>query len=200
MLDKLLAKNIVVQNRISQLKIESNNISKYDINSRNELNITNNVELNNISKYSNNGIKITEQNINNKNLFNNEYNKSKIKISDIEKEKLTISQINTNIKYQSNLTNKTNKINNKTKIDYNSNTLIPIKEIFNFYCCQHNLIGSKGLFEDEGKSIEHLTSSDFYKFCVEYNIPITRQKSLDTYKKSLSTNLSTYNKSRLNEF
>ena len=204
MLERLLAKNIVVQDRISQLKTESNNnISKNEINTKNELNITNNnIELNNISKYSNIGTKLTEQNMNNNRIYN-EYSNSKIKLSEIGKAKLTINQMNTNMNYSKNpviKTNRTYKVNKINKTDNNSKMLASIKEIFLFYSRQHNLIGSKSLFEDLEKKMEHLTSSDFYKFCVEYSIPITRQKSLEIYKKSLTKNPSTYNKSGLMNF
>ena len=86
------------------------------------------------------------------------------------------------------------------EIDNDNKLLISIKEIFNFYCQQHSLVGSKGLFEDIEKNKEHLTSSEFYKFCAEFNLPITRKKSLDIFKKSLSTNPSSYNKSNLMNF
>ena len=195
MLEKLLAKNIVVQERITQLKTESNNITKSEINSKNELNLTNNLEINNISKYSNIVPKITEPNNNNKSVYNNEYdnnNNSIIKINENGKEKLSISQFSTNFKLRKIASTKTNRTN-KT-IDSKAKTLLCIKEIFNFYSRQHSLIGAKGLFEDIEKNKEHLTSSDFCKFCQEYNIPITRQKSLDIYKKSLSITPKTYNK------
>ena len=175
MLEKLLAQNIVFQERITQLKTESN-LSKYELNtkselnSKNELNITNNLEINNISKYSNIMPKLTEQNNNNK--------------TDVVKEKLSVSQLTTNLKFRKVASSKTIRTN-KT-IDANAKTSSRIKEIFNFYSRQHNLIGAKGTFEDIEKIKEHITSSDFYKFCVEFNIPITRQKSLDIFKKSLS--------------
>jgi hypothetical protein len=111
--------------------------------------------------------------------------------------------MNTNMNYSKNpvlKTNRTYKVNKINKTDNNSKMLASIKEIFLFYSRQHNLIGSKSLFEDLEKKMEHLTSSDYYKFCVEYNIPITRQKSLEIYKKSLTKNPSTYNKSGLMNF
>ena len=188
MLERLLAKNIIIEERINQLKNENNtNISKYELNTKNDLNTTNNNELNNISKYSNLGIKITEQNTN-KSILNNE---SKIKISEVGKEKLNISQISTKLKLGKIKTNRTNKIDNNTKI------MMSIKEIFNFYSRQHSLVGAKSLFSDIEKNKEHLNSSEFYKFTVEYKIPITRQKSLEIYKKALSLSPSGYTKSQL---
>ena len=131
MLEKLLAQNIVVQERITQLKTESN-LSKYELNtkselnSKNELNITNNLEINNISKYSNIMPKLTEQNNNNK--------------TDVVKEKLSVSQLTTNLKFRKVASSKTIRTN-KT-IDANAKTSSRIKEIFNFYSRQHNLIGA----------------------------------------------------------
>ena len=122
MLEKLLAQNIVVQERITQLKTESN-LSKYELNtkselnSKNELNITNNLEINNISKYSNIMPKLTEQNNNNK--------------TDVVKEKLSVSQLTTNLKFRKVASTKTIRTN-KT-IDANAKTSSCIKEIFNFY-------------------------------------------------------------------
>ena len=199
MLEKLIAKNIVIQEKISQMKNQKNK-SKNELYPKNEfdnnINITNNIELNNISKISNLGIKLGVSNINkkinsnNKNLAN-EYNYSKIKISDISKPKMTTSQSSTHLKFGKNTTNKT------FKIDSNTKKIMSIQEIFNFYSSQHNSVGTNGLFADIEKNMEHLTSSEFYRFCVEFNIPITRQKSNDIYKKSISSSPSAYNKSHL---
>ena len=184
MLEKLLAKNIIIQDKISQLKTENNNNTlRYEASSKYEHqdnNITNNMEYNNISRYSNMVVKHSESNI----LNHNEYNKIRVK------EKLTISQLNTNLKHgrkntktRSNI--KTEKTNGNKKI-FNS-----IKDIFNFYSRQHNSVGSNGLFADVEKNMEHLTSSEFNRFCSEFNIPIIRQKSYEIYKKSLSIILPT---------
>ena len=201
MLERLLAKNIVIEERISQLKNENNtNISKYELNTKNELNATNNNETNDLSKYSNLGIKITEQNTN-KSALNNEYNNSKMKITESGREKLATSQLSSKLKFGKIPTfSKTIRTN---KLDPNTKIMNSIKEIFNFYSSQHNLVGAKGLFEDIKKNKELLSSSEFYKFTVEYNIPITRQKSLEIYKKTLSLSPNAYTQSQLmdlNEF
>ena len=214
MLEKLIAENIVIEDKISKMKKENNfshnlnklnQINEYQDNINN--NIINNIELNDTSKYSNISVlaKQTESNNNNKSktnksLFNkiniNEYNSGKIRIGDIGKSKLTtISQSSTNIKFGKNTMSK------KTyKKDSQTRAIISIKEIFNFYSRQHNSVGSNGLFSDVEKNMEHLTLSEFYRFCVEFNIPITRQKSSDIYKKSISVTESTYNKSYLMNF
>ena len=202
MLEKLLAKNIVIQDKISQLKSENNNNNnnntiKYELNTKNDYqdaNLTNNMELNDISRYTNIGVKLSESN-NNKTLNNYEYNKSKIKLSDIGKEKMSISQLNTNLKYKKSITTKPNITTDRT--DNNTKISNSVKDIFNFYSRQHNSVGSNGLFADVEKNMEHLTTSEFSKFCVEFNIPITRQKCNDIYKKSLSLSPSKENKSQL---
>ena len=48
--------------------------------------------------------------------------------------------------------------------------------------------------------MEQISSSEFYKFCVEFNIPLTRQKSNDIFKKALTLSTSTYHKLRLMNF
>ena len=202
MLEKLLAKNIVIQDKISQLKSENNNNNnnntiKYEFNTKNDYqdaNITNNMELNDISRYTNIGVKLSESN-NNKTLNNYEYNKSKIKLSDIGKEKMSISQLNTNLKYKKSITTKPNITTDRT--DNNTKISNSVKDIFNFYSRQHNSVGSNGLFADVEKNMEHLTTSEFSKFCVEFNIPITRQKCNDIYKKSLSLSPSKENRPQL---
>lgn len=201
MLEKLLAKNIVIQDKISQLKSENNNNNnntiKYELNTKNDYqdaNITNNMELNDISRYTNIGVKLSESN-NNKTLNNYEYNKSKIKLSDIGKEKMSISQLNAHLKYKKSITTKPNITTDRT--DNNTKISNSVKDIFNFYSRQHNSVGSNGLFADVEKNMEHLTTSEFSKFCVEFNIPITRQKCNDIYKKSLSLSPSKENKSQL---
>jgi hypothetical protein len=185
MLEKLLAKNIVIQDKISHLKSENNNNNtlRYEANSKyehQENNITNNMEYSNISRYSNSVVKHSESNI----LNHNEYSKIRVK------EKLAISQLNINVKHGRKNTKakssiKTEKTNGNKKI-FNS-----IKDIFNFYSRQHNSVGSNGLFADVEKNMEHLTSSEFNRFCSEFNIPIIRQKSYEIYKKSLSIILPT---------
>ena len=213
-LEKLIAENIVIEDKISKMKNENNNynlnlnklnqINEYKDNINN--NIVNNIELNDTSKYSNISAlaKQTESNNNksktNKTLFNkiniNEYNSGKIRIGDIGKSKLTtISQLSTNMKFDKNtLSKKTYKKDSQTK------AIISIKEIFNFYSRQHNSVGANGLFSDVEKNMEHLTLSEFYRFCVEFNIPITRKKSSDIYRKSISVSQSAYNKSYLMNF
>ena len=187
MLEKLLAKNIVIQEKISHLRTENNNYKlRYDTNSKNELQ-----DMNNISKYSNIGHKLSESN----NTSNyNEFNKIR------GNEKLTISQLTTNFKQENGIKNtqksNTNIITDRT--NDNTKILKSIKDIFSFYSRQHNSVGSNGLFADVEKNMVHLTSSEFYRFCMEFSIPITRQKSVEMYKKSIIP--SSEDKTRLMNF
>ena len=50
------------------------------------------------------------------------------------------------------------------------------------------------------KNMEQITSSEFYKFCIEFNIPLTRQKSNDIFKNALTLSTSIYHKLRLMNF
>ena len=98
-----------------------------------------------------------------------------------------------NIKFDKsiNLYNKTN------RTDANAKIMASLKEIFTFYSKQHNSIGAKLLFSDLEKNMEQIGSSEFYKFCVEFNIPFTRKKANEIFKKALTLSTSTYHKLRL---
>ena len=176
-----------LKEKISHLRTENNNYKlRYDTNSKNELQ-----DMNNISKYSNIGHKLSESN----NTSNyNEFNKIR------GNEKLTISQLTTNFKQENGIKNtqksNTNIITDRT--NDNTKILKSIKDIFSFYSRQHNSVGSNGLFADVEKNMVHLTSSEFYRFCMEFSIPITRQKSVEMYKKSIIP--SSEDKTRLMNF
>ena len=197
MLEKLLVNNIIVQNKLTELISQNKNILNNDkeeleLNNNNK---NNNIESNfetsnitNISKIENNNNSIMNSkiiNLKNKNRLN------KVRIKPIIKPKL-----DTNIKFdKSKIITNTNKIN---KAD--SKIMTSIKEIFNFYSRQHNSIGAKLLFSDLEKNMEQIGSSEFYKFCLEFNIPITRLRSNDIFKKALTLSTSTYHKLRLMNF
>lgn len=59
-----------------------------------------------------------------------------------------------------------------------------LKEIFTFYTTQHNLVGQT--FEAVQSKKDHLDLSEFSKFCNEFNLPITRQKLVEIFKKTTS--------------
>ena len=193
MLEKLLVNNIIVQNKLTELISQNKNIlnnekEEFELNNNNNKN--NNIEsmfetsnITNISKIENNNNSIMNSKINN---LKNKNRLNKVRIKPIIKPKL-----DTNIKFDNSkiITNKINKEDLKI--------MASIKEIFNFYSRQHNSIGAKLLFSDLEKNMEQIGSSEFYKFCVEFNIPITRLRSNDIFKKALTLSTSTYHKLRL---
>ena len=194
MLEKLLMNNMIIQNKLSELISQNKNILNNDKEEieLNNINKNNNIESNfetsnitNISRVENNNNSISNSkivNLRKKNKLN------KVRIKPIIKSKL-----DTNIKYdKSKISNKVNKADTKL--------ISSIKEIFNFYSRQHNSIGAKLLFSDLEKNMAQIGSSEFYKFCVEFNIPITRLRANDIFKKALTLSTSTYHKLRLMNF
>ena len=197
MLEKLLVNNIIVQNKLSELKTKNKNIfikenEEFDFNnkefSQRNINIDNNFDSSNISNISK---------IENKNNYKPRINmKKNTKLKEVRIKTIRKPKLDTNIKFDKsiNIYNKTNKPDNNTKI------MASIKEIFTFYSKQHNSIGAKLLFSDLEKNMEQIGSSEFYKFCVEFNLPLTRLKSNDIFKKALILSTSTYHKLRLMNF
>ena len=193
MLEKLLANNIIVQNKLAELKSKNKNI----LNNDEELfqknnNIENNFDSSNISNIS----KIENKNTYNSNTRFNNNPRSNIKLNEVKVKTIRKAKLDTNIKFDKsiNLNSKTN------RKDYNEKIMTSIKEIFTFYSKQHNSIGAKLLFSDLEKNMEQIGSSEFYKFCVEFNIPLTRLKSNDIFKKALTLSSSSYHKLRLMNF
>ena len=194
MLEKLLVNNIIVQNKLTELISKNKNIlnndkEEFELNNNNNKNIESNFEtsnITNISKIENNNNSIMNSKIIN---LKNKNRLSKVRIKPIIKPKL-----DTNIKFDKSkiISNKINKADSKI--------ITSIKEIFNFYSRQHNSIGAKLLFSDLEKNMEQIGSSEFYKFCIEFNIPITRLRSNDIFKKALTLSTSTYHKLRLMNF
>ena len=192
MLEKLLMNNVIVKNKLSELKIKNKNIlnienNEFEFNNKEtNNNINDNFDISNISNISkilNKNYSTVKINMDNKN-----------KLNEVRKKTIRKAKLDTNIKFDKKPLIKTNKKDNDTKI------IESIKEIFNFYSRQHNYIGAKLLFSDLEKNMEQISSSEFYKFCVEFNIPLTRQKSNDIFKKALTLSTSTYHKLRLMNF
>ena len=192
MLEKLLANNIIVQNKLSELKAKNKNILNNDeeFYPKNN-NLENNFESSNISNIS----KIENKNTYNSNIRNNNNLRNNIKLNEVRIKTIRKPKLDTNIKFDKSIN--LNKTNRK---DYNEKIMASIKEIFTFYSKQHNSIGAKLLFSDLEKNMEQIGSSEFYKFCVEFNIPLTRLKSNDIFKKALTLSSSTYHKLRLMNF
>ena len=178
MLEKLLMNNIIVQNKLSELKSQNRTIFEKEDqelnnhNSNKSNNIESNFETSNITSISK--IENNNSNINSKTLNL----KAKPKLNKVRIKAIRKPKLDTNINFdKSKISNKSN------KTDANSKLISSIKEVFNFYSRQHNSIGAKLLFSDLEKNMEQIGSSEFYKFCTEFNIPITRHKSNDIFKK-----------------
>ena len=194
MLEKLLANNIIVQNKIAELKSKNKNILNLEKN-ESELNNNNNIEINfessnisNISKPEN-----KNQNINSKTINRMS---SEIKLNEVRIKTRRKAKLDTNINFDK----KINLNNKPKKNDKNAKIMSAIKEIFTFYSRQHNSIGAKLLFADLEKNMEQIGSSEFCKFCLEFNIPLTKQKAHDIFKKALTLSSSTNHKLRLMNF
>ena len=204
MLEKLLMNNILVQNKLKELitqnktllssptenELNEINTNNKEINKRND-NIENNFDSSNISNVSKT---LNKSSHTNSKVLNNLI-KNKSKLNEVRTKMIRKAKLDTNINFdKSTITNKTNKTDNSTKI------LSSIKEIFTFYSKQHNSIGAKLLFSDLEKNMEQIGCSEFYKFCVEFSIPITRLKSNDIFKKALTLSTQPYHKLRLMNF
>ena len=197
MLDKLLINNMIVQNKLSELRTKNKNILNIE---NNELELdnkeiyiknNNNVEnyfdssnISNISRLENKSASLPKF---------NDIKKNNIKLKEVRTKMIRKAKLDTNIKFDKsiNLYNKTN------RTDANAKIMASLKEIFTFYSKQHNSIGAKLLFSDLEKNMEQIGSSEFYKFCVEFNIPFTRKKANEIFKKALTLSTSTYHKLRL---
>ena len=185
MLEKLLVNNVMVQNKISELKSKNKNILNLE-KSETELNnniIESNFESSNISNISKVDSKITNLN-------------SNIKLNELRIKTRRKAKLDTNIKFDKKID-----INKKTKKnDKNAKIIASLKEIFSFYSRQHNSIGAKLLFADLEKNMEQIGSSEFCKFCMEFNIPLTKQSAHEIFKKALTLSSSTNHKLRLMNF
>jgi len=76
-----------------------------------------------------------------------------------------------------------NNINQLTKDQKIENNL---KEIFNFYSNQHNPMASAPTFEEIAFRQINLDLAEFSKFCIEFEIPITKAKMVELFKKNAS--------------
>ena len=76
-----------------------------------------------------------------------------------------------------------NNINQLTKDQKIENNL---KEIFNFYSNQHNPMASAPTFDEIAFRQINLDLAEFSKFCIEFEIPITKAKVVELFKKNAS--------------
>jgi len=60
-----------------------------------------------------------------------------------------------------------------------------LAEIFEFYCKQQRLIGTKPTFDDLSCALKNLTIGEFANFCKDFNIPISLMKAKEVYNKKV---------------
>ena len=173
MIEKLLAKEIWLEHRIKLLS-EKNNLN-YNTNSLNN--------TNNLGKIAGNTGRTdlsSLDNLENKNLNNNKsqfYNNTH---SYKQLNESTSNSINTNI--INDKSNTTSALTNTNKSKINN----ALQEIFVYYSKQHVLAGYTPLFSDVEQKKSHLDLNEFSKFCIDFRIPIIRQKLVEIFKKSTS--------------
>ena len=147
---------------INETKISS------EISERNKsIILQNNIKQDNINKF----------NIDDKNLFNEENQND---ISQISLPKIDKSHISS--QYSSIYS----KSKNKKIISKEEKRDLAIKEIFFFYSRQHAFVGYKSTFDILKDKMEHMDLSEFYKFCSEFKILVSREKLIEIFKKSAS--------------
>ena len=179
MIEKLLAKEIWLEHRIKLLyeKDKYNNIN--NSNTLNNLNITNNIGrvtgntgISDISSFVNLDTNKNISNINKTLLYNNTTTNKQLNES-------ISNSINTGI---INDKSNTSIISNSSKIKINN----ALQDIFIYYSKQHQIAGYTPLFSTVEQKKLHLDLNEFGKFCVDFRIPILRQKIVEIFKKSTS--------------
>ena len=125
-------------------------------------------------------MKIKEEENKEESISNNIHNKKNINSisnistnSNITKTNLTRSKI---VKFKINLTQ-----SNEEQKMINS-----LKEIFDFYVNQHYPMASAPTFDEIAFRRKNLDLAEFSKFCVEFEIPIAKQKLTELFKKNSS--------------
>lgn len=58
-----------------------------------------------------------------------------------------------------------------------------LKGIFDFYCRQQMLVGKKPTFEEIEKEINNLNLGEFMRFCLDFSIPVPKEKVMDIFKR-----------------
>ena len=183
MIEKLLAKEIWLEHKIKLLMDKKNN---NDIN----LEINYNTYRNNNTKSSDlsNVIGNTSRKIE---INDNEFNQSKKMNGDINTQNikhLTESYSNTQNLGTSNDKSISLISSNTNLTSMKSSPLIinALKEIFLYYSHLHLNVKKNRLFSNLEEKKLHLDLNEFSKFCTDFNIPISRQKLVEIFKKSVS--------------
>ena len=183
MIEKLLAKEIWLEHRIKLLMDKKNN---------NDINL----EIN-YNTYRNNNTKSSDLS----NVIGNTSRKIEINDNGFNQSKKMNGDINTqNIKHLTETYSNTQNLgtsNDKSISLISSNTNLTsmksspliinaLKEIFLYYSHLHLNVKKNRLFSNLEEKKLHLDLNEFSKFCTDFNIPISRQKLVEIFKKSVS--------------
>lgn len=183
MIEKLLAKEIWLEHRIKLLMDKKNN---------NDINL----EIN-YNTYRNNNTKSSDLS----NVIGNTSRKIEINDNRFNQSKKMNGDINTqNIKHLTETYSNTQNLgtsNDKSISLISSNTNLTskksspliinaLKEIFLYYSHLHLNVKKNRLFSNLEEKKLHLDLNEFSKFCTDFNIPISRQKLVEIFKKSVS--------------
>ena len=183
MIEKLLAKEIWLEHRIKLLMDKKNN---------NDINL----EIN-YNTYRNNNTKSSDLS----NVIGNTSRKIEINDNGFNQSKKMNGDINTqNIKHLTETYSNTQNLgtsNDKSISLISSNTNLTsmkssplminaLKEIFLYYSHLHLNVKKNRLFSNLEEKKLHLDLNEFSKFCSDFNIPISRQKLVEIFKKSVS--------------
>ena len=183
MIEKLLAKEIWLEHKIKLLMDKKNN---------NDINL----EIN-YNTYRNNNTKSSDLS----NVIGNTSRKIEINDNGFNQSKKMNGDINTqNIKHLTESYSNTQNLgtsNDKSISLISSNTNLTsmksspliinaLKEIFLYYSHLHLNVKKNRLFSNLEEKKLHLDLNEFSKFCTDFNIPISRQKLVEIFKKSVS--------------
>ena len=175
MIEKLLAKEIWLEHRIKLLSEKNNsNYNSNSLNNRNTMGkVGGNTGTSELSYLDNLENKNINANNNKSQFYNNTHSNRQLNES-------TSNSINTNI--LNDKSNTTSALANTSKSKINN----ALQEIFTYYSKQHILAGYTPLFSNIEQKKSHLDLHEFSKFCIDFRIPILRQKLVEIFKKSAS--------------
>ena len=183
MIEKLLAKEIWLEHKIKLLMDKKNN---------NDINL----EIN-YNTYRNNNTKSSDLS----NVIGNTSRKIEINDNGFNQSKKMNGDINTqNIKHLTETYSNTqnlgtsndksisliSSITNLTSMKSSPLIINALKEIFLYYSHLHLNVKKNRLFSNLEEKKLHLDLNEFSKFCTDFNIPISRQKLVEIFKKSVS--------------
>ena len=183
MIEKLLAKEIWLEHKIKLLMDKKNN---NDINLEINYNTfrnnnTKSSDLSNVIGNTSRKIEINDNGFNQSKKMNGDINTQNIK-------NLTETYSNTQNLGTSNDKSISLISSNTNLTSMKSSPLIinALKEIFLYYSHLHLNVKKNRLFSNLEEKKLHLDLNEFSKFCTDFNIPISRQKLVEIFKKSVS--------------